>query len=76
VVLRLVLEREMGEPWRLFVLTGVLGGFTTFSAFGVETVELAAAGKLRLAAMNVAVNVVLSLVGCAAGYWVCGVVGK
>jgi fluoride exporter len=69
VVLRLVLEREMGEPWRLFLLTGVLGGFTTFSAFGVETVELAAAGKMRLAVMNVVVNVGLSLLGCVVGYW-------
>jgi CrcB protein len=76
VVLRLVLEREMGEPWRLFLLTGVLGGFTTFSAFGVETVELAAAGKMRLAVMNVVVNVVLSLLGCVVGYWVSGVGGK
>lgn len=37
------------EPLRLFVLTGILGGFTTFSAFGIETVELLRRGFLGTA---------------------------
>ena len=48
---------------RTFVLVGVLGGFTTFSAFGFETVALARAGNLTLAAGNAAASVVLGVAG-------------
>jgi CrcB protein len=48
---------------RTFLLVGVLGGFTTFSAFGFETLALARAGNLALAAANVAASVGLGLAG-------------
>lgn len=38
-----------GGPWRLFLLTGVLGGFTTFSAFGIETLYLLKRGSFGVA---------------------------
>ncbi len=41
---------------RLFLFAGVLGGFTTFSAFGYETVELMRIGAWPFAAINVAVQ--------------------
>lgn len=53
--------------WRLFALTGLLGGFTTFSAFSVETLTLFQAGQVRAAALNVVANIVLCLVLCGAG---------
>jgi CrcB protein len=31
---------DAGEPWRLFIGVGVLGGFTTFSAYSLETLRL------------------------------------
>ena len=31
---------EAGEPWRLFLGVGVLGGFTTFSAYSLETLQM------------------------------------
>ena len=34
-----------GEPWRLAILTGVLGGYTTFSTFGWDTFQLAQSGR-------------------------------
>lgn len=55
------------DPWRLALGTGVLGGFTTFSAFGVEVVTLARANP-RAALVHVALNVVLG-VGAAAAGW-------
>jgi CrcB protein len=47
------------------VMTGVLGGFTTFSAFSMQTVALAARGEWLSAALNVALSVTV----CLAGYW-------
>ncbi len=45
----------------LFLVVGVLGGFTTFSAFGYETLRLLEAGNLAGAAFNVAAQVLLGL---------------
>ena len=36
---------EVGEPVRIGILVGVLGGFTTFSSFGLESIALLKAGK-------------------------------
>ena len=59
-------------PWtdsaRLFLFTGVLGGFTTFSAFGYETFALARDGRWGFAAANVALQLVCGLLAVAAGY--------
>lgn len=46
---------------RLFLFVGLLGGFTTFSAFGLETVQLIQRGEFRTAFLNVAVSVVLGI---------------
>lgn len=53
---------------RLLVITGVLGGFTTFSAFGLETLTLLRSGSIALATLNVLTNVVLSLLAVSAGF--------
>jgi CrcB protein len=45
------------ESARLFLITGVLGGFTTFSAFGADTQALAAGGRPGLAAVYVGLSV-------------------
>ena len=46
---------------RLLLFTGVLGGFTTFSAFGVETVHLLKRGDVALAAANIVGSVAIGL---------------
>ena len=46
---------------RLLLGAGVLGGFTTFSAFGNETLNLLRAGQAGLAFANIGANVVLGL---------------
>ncbi len=46
---------------RLFLFTGLLGGFTTFSAFGVETVHLLRRGEVLIAALYVGLSVAVGL---------------
>ena len=46
---------------RLLVFTGFLGGFTTFSAFGLETMNLIKRGDVAVASANVLLSVVLGL---------------
>jgi CrcB protein len=55
------LFERLGPGARQLVVVGVLGGFTTFSAFGHETLELLRGGETRLALANVAANVVLGV---------------
>lgn len=52
-----------------FVMTGVLGGFTTFSAFSLETVTLMERGAYASAGLYVALSVGLSIAGLMAGLW-------
>jgi CrcB protein len=46
---------------RLLLFTGVLGGFTTFSAFGLETMHLMRRGDFAVAGANVALSVAAGL---------------
>ena len=52
-----------------FVMTGILGGFTTFSAFSLETVTLMERGQLGLAGLYVALSVIGSVGGLMLGLW-------
>ncbi len=56
----------LGAETRAFLLIGLLGGFTTFSAFGLETVNLVRDGELIGAFSNVGLQVVVGL----AAVWV------
>jgi len=55
-------------PARTFVVVGILGGFTTFSSFSLDTLALARDGHVGLALWNVAGQVGLSLLGVWAGF--------
>jgi CrcB protein len=52
---------------RAFVMAGLCGGFTTFSAFSLQTVELLRAGEATRALANVGASVALCLVATALG---------
>ena len=54
--------------WRLFLATGILGGFTTFSAFSMETVMLFREGQPGLALVYVVASVCIGIAGTFAGY--------
>jgi CrcB protein len=53
---------------RIFVTVGLCGGFTTFSAFSLQTVELARTGHPMRAALYVAASAALCIIACALGY--------
>ncbi len=57
------------HAWLPFIMTGLLGGFTTFSAFSLDTVRLIEAGRLAAAGGYVMASVLLSLAACVVGHW-------
>jgi CrcB protein len=63
----LALKGEASQPWRLFLMTGILGGYTTFSAFSLDTALLYERGEIGLVAVYVLGSVVLSIAGLFAG---------
>jgi CrcB protein len=58
---------DASQNWRLFLTTGILGGYTTFSAFSLDAALLYERGEISLAAVYVIASVVLSIAGLFAG---------
>jgi len=58
----------LGPTSRLLLFTGLLGGFTTYSAFGYETVALLRDGETLLALANVSLHLFLGFAAVAIGY--------
>jgi CrcB protein len=61
------LKLGLPQRWRLFLTTGVLGGFTTFSAFSLEAALLYERGQIAGAALYVVASVVLAIGALFAG---------
>lgn len=58
----------LDDTFRLFLFVGILGGFTTFSAFGLETLNLINKGLILHALGNVLISVILGLLTVWAGH--------
>jgi CrcB protein len=54
---------------KLLLITGFCGGFSTYSSFTFETVELLKTGQNGLAAVNIIINFALSVAGLFMGFW-------
>ena len=65
-------ENGPGEFDRYFLMVGVMGGYTTFSTFSLQTLELFHAGNTGLAVLNVALSMVL----CLLGVWLGAIAGR
>ena len=64
--------RPAGVGLRLFVMVGLCGGFTTFSSFSLQTIDLARGGESGRALGYVVSSVVLCLAGTAVGHYLAG----
>ena len=68
-LLVLLPEQEGGIPIvRLLLITGVLGGFTTYSAFSVETLQLLQDGHLTKAGLNITMTLFFCFIAVWAGF--------
>ena len=63
----LAFKGDATQHWRLFLMTGILGGYTTFSAFSLDTALLYERGALGLAALYVLGSVGISIAGLFGG---------
>ncbi len=63
----LAFKGEASQPWRLFLMTGILGGYTTFSAFSLDAALLYERGEIGSALFYVLGSVLLSIAGLFAG---------
>lgn len=63
----MMLERfNIGPEWRAAILVGLLGSFTTFSTFSIETLNLLEQGDMARAFANIALSVIV----CLAAVWI------
>jgi fluoride exporter len=58
---------EATQSWRLFLMTGILGGYTTFSAFSLDAILLYERGQIGQALAYVAASGAVSIFGLFAG---------
>lgn len=64
------LKGDASQTWRLFLTTGILGGYTTFSAYSLDAALLYERGAMGEAALYVVGSVALSLAGLFVGLYV------
>jgi CrcB protein len=58
----------VSENLRLFVMIGICGGYTTFSSFSLQTLDLLRGGATARAALNIVLSVVLCVAAVASGH--------
>ena len=68
IVFALSEKTNMSAEWRLFLATGICGGFTTFSAFSQETLGLLRDGQMGYASAYVLASVLLGILATFVGY--------
>ncbi len=61
-------HNNLSPEWRLFIITGFLGGLTTFSTFSAETVLMLQRGDYIWAGMQILLHVAGSILMCIAGF--------
>ncbi|MFZ7121446.1 MAG: fluoride efflux transporter CrcB [Eubacteriaceae bacterium] len=65
---------EISPTLRMFLTTGLLGGLTTFSTFSYETVGMFVDNNIYIGAINIFLNVTLSLTGVFLGKYIAQII--
>lgn len=65
----MALRWQVTPEMRAFLVTGFLGGFTTFSTFSLDVFRLAETGQAVLAALYIALSVFISILAIFGGVW-------
>ena len=60
----------LNTKWKLLLITGFLGGYTTFSAYSLETVNYFVNGNIKFGILNILINNILCLLFVLLGLWV------
>ncbi|MCL1931134.1 MAG: fluoride efflux transporter CrcB [Treponema sp.] len=60
----------LSAKWRLLLVTGFLGGYTTFSAYSLETVQYFISGNVKYALINIFANNILCILLVLLGLWI------
>jgi CrcB protein len=61
---------SLNEKWKLLLVTGFLGGYTTFSAYSLETANHAINGNINYAILNVLISNILCIAFVFLGMWI------
>ena len=61
------IKADPGQSWRLFLTTGIIGGFTTFSAFSLDVAVLYERGDIGMTTLYILASVVISVAALFAG---------
>ena len=68
----LIERMDINMEWRAGLMIGLLGAFTTFSTFSIETLNLIEPGEQLKAGTNVVFSIVLCILGC----WIGMIIGR
>lgn len=69
LVFGLVQKHNLTDNWQLFLMTGILGGFTTFSSFSNETFLMLKNGLWANAILYVVLSILVGIILTIGGYW-------
>lgn len=70
LVIGAVVKTDNGTAWRLFLATGVCGGFTTFSAFSADCILLLGQNRWMAALSYITFSVLAGIAAAFAGLWI------
>jgi CrcB protein len=68
-VMAMTIKQDSFADWRLFAATGICGGFTTFSAFSWESLQMVQQQRYAAAAFYVSISLIAGIAATFFGYW-------